>query len=68
MKYLIDLILNICDCLQIAVSELINLLLQPIFFVIRVVIQCFDVFGFDIYPQENEEEPENNERKIGFIK
>lgn len=69
MKYIIDLIFNLCDCLQIIVNELIGLILQPIFFVIRTTIQCFEVFGFDIYPQENEaEEPENNNKQttIGF--
>lgn len=70
MKYIINLILNLCDCLQITVSEITNLILQPIFTVIRIFIQCADVFGFDIYPQENEaEESENNKHnKIGFIK
>ena len=68
MKYLIDFIFNLCDCLQIIVNELIGLLLQPIFFVIRTTIQCFEVFGIDIYPQAEEEEQqeEKNKHTIGF--
>lgn len=68
MNTLINLILNLCDCLQIAVTEITNLILQPIFAVIRILIQCADVFGFDIYPQENEEPENNKHNKIGFIK
>ena len=32
MKSIIDLIFNLCDCLQIIVNELVGLILQPIFF------------------------------------
>ena len=70
MKSIIDLIFNLCDCLQIIVNELVGLILQPIFFVIRTTIQCFEVFGIDIYPQaEEEEQTEENNNKhntIGF--
>ena len=68
MKYLIDFIFNLCDCLQIIVNELIGLLLQPIFFIIRTTIQCFEVFGIDIYPQAEEETEgeEKNNHSIGF--
>ena len=67
MKSIIDLIFNLCDCLQIIVNELVGLILQPIFFVIRTTIQCFEVFGIDIYPQAEEEEETNNKHNtIGF--
>ena len=67
MKSIIDLIFNLCDCLQIIVNELVGLILQPIFFVIRTTIQCFEVFGIDIYPQAEEEEENNNKHNtIGF--
>lgn len=67
MKSIIDLIFNLCDCLQIIVNELVGLILQPIFFFIRTTIQCFEVFGIDIYPQAEEEEETNNKHNtIGF--
>lgn len=66
MKSIIDLIFNLCDCLQIIVNELVGLLLQPIFFVIRTTIQCFEVFGIDIYPQPEEEQEQENKHTIGF--
>lgn len=66
MKCIIDLVLNLCDCFQVLITELVSLILQPIFFVIRTVIQWFDIFGVDIYPQTEDEETNNKHNTIGF--
>ena len=68
MNTLINLILNLCDCLQIAVAEITNLILQPIFTVIRIFIQCADIFNIhvDIGDEEEQQDNNNNKKPIGF--
>lgn len=68
MDKIITFILNICDCLQIAVIELFTLVLQPIYTLIKIIIQCCEVFNYEIFPEE-EEQPQtdnNNKQTIGF--
>lgn len=67
MDKIITFILNICDCLQIVVIELFTLILQPIYTLIKIIIQCCSTFGYEIFPEEQEQpQQENNNKQIGF--
>lgn len=67
MDKIITFILNICDCLQIFVIELFTLVLQPIYTLIKIIIQCCEVFGYEVFPEEEQPQPDNNKKQtIGF--
>lgn len=67
MDKIITFILNVCDCLQIIANELFTLVLQPIYTLIRIIVQCCGVFGYEVFPEEEEQpQPENKKQTIGF--
>jgi hypothetical protein len=70
MDKIITFILNVCDCLQIITNELFTLILQPIYTLIRIIVQCCSVFNYEVFPEEEEHDNKNelNNHKIGFIK
>lgn len=66
MDKIITFILNICDCLQIITTELFTLILQPLYTLIRIIIQCCSIFGYEVFPEEEQEETNNKQKPIGF--
>lgn len=68
MNKFLTIYLSIVESIEVTIDNLVNLLLQPLYCVARVLVSLCDVWGID-YDNNEEEEPQtdnNKKQTIGF--
>lgn len=67
MNKFLTVYLSIVESIEATVNNIVNLALQPLYCIARIIINICEIFGIDYEAEEQEEQPENNKQKpIGF--
>ena len=67
MNKFLTIYLSIVETIEVIADNVINLILQPLYAVARIIISICDIWGIN-YEAEEEKAPEenNNKKPIGF--
>lgn len=67
MNKFLTIYLSIVETIEVIANNVINLILQPLYAVARIIISTCDVWGINYEaPEEAPEENNNNKKPIGF--
>lgn len=66
MNKFLSIYLSVVESIETTVNNVVNLILQPLYCIARILISICDVWGINY--EAEEEEQNNKENKIGFIK
>lgn len=64
MNKFLTIYLSIVESIETTVNNVVNLALQPLYCIARIIISICEVWGID-YEAEEQEQPENK-KTIGF--
>lgn len=65
MNKFLTIYLSIVESIEVTIDNLVNLLLQPLYCVARVLVSLCDIWGIDYEEEEEQPQPENK-KQIGF--
>jgi hypothetical protein len=65
MNKFLSIYLSIVESIETTVNNVVNLCLQPLYTLARIIISICEVWGIDYEAEEQEEQPENK-KQIGF--
>jgi hypothetical protein len=65
MNKFLTIYLSVVESIEAIANNVINLILQPLYAVARIIISICDVWGIDYEAEEQKEQPENK-KTIGF--
>lgn len=66
MNKFLTIYLSIVESIEVTIDNLVNLLLQPLYCIARVLVSLCDVWDID-YDNNEEEQPQpENKKQIGF--
>lgn len=65
MNKFLTIYLSIVESIETTVNNVVNLCLQPLYTLARIIISICEVWGID-YEAEEPEENNNNKKPIGF--
>lgn len=65
MNKFLTIYLSIVESIETTVNNVVNLCLQPLYTLARIIISICEVWGIDYNEEEQKEQPENK-KTIGF--
>lgn len=65
MNKFLTIYLSIVESIETTVNNVVNLTLQPLYCIARIIISICEVWGIDYEAEEQKEQPENK-KTIGF--
>lgn len=67
MNKFLTVYLSIVESIETVVNNVVNLILQPLYCIARILISICDVWGINYEAEEEQEQNENNNKQpIGF--
>lgn len=65
MNKFLTIYLSVVESIEAIANNVVNLTLQPLYCIARIIISICDVWGIDYEAEEQKEQPENK-KTIGF--